>query len=411
MTYRKVRPQLAAAAAGVLVAALAASPALAAPDQGPAKGPATGNVWSADLARVDADDVNVAAGPDGLRLADPGWFPADQRQAVAEGMLVLAPHPLATPANRVRADLTARTGRGGTVEVEVRGLRSAGWTEWRGAARAEAAVFDQPVSQVQARITLTADQRTSAPTAVSVRLSADSVAVTAAATPGLTAQVYATREGLVGGTTANGHKIVSRDHFVSLPSGRSLSPKNTGTYTVRVCTTTASRCEYAPVWERGPWNINDDYWNPSTVRLTFPDLPQGKPEAQAAYQDGYNGGKDASGRRVSNPAGIDLADGTFWDGLLLTDNAWVNVSFLWTGTGTRGVVGSGTITVRSGAGTTFSAVGLADRYANVPIECFVTGDSVAGPYGTTTQWDRLATGQYISHGYISSVSGDAPAAC
>ncbi|MEE3922168.1 hypothetical protein V2I01_39335 [Micromonospora sp. BRA006-A] len=99
--------------------------------------------------------------------------------------------------------------------------------------------------------------------------------------------MYATREGLVGGTTANGHVIVSRDHFVALPSARGLSPKNTGDYTVRVCTTTRSRCEYAPVWDIGPWNTRDDYWNPSSVRESWKDLPQGRPEAQAAYQSGY----------------------------------------------------------------------------------------------------------------------------
>src|SRR5207302_76633 len=62
-------------------------------------------------------------------------------------------------------------------------------------------------------------------------------AVPAAAAAPRTTQllVYATREGLVGGITANGHVIVPHDHFVSLPSWGSLSPKGTGTYSVRVC--------------------------------------------------------------------------------------------------------------------------------------------------------------------------------
>jgi len=64
------------------------------------------------------------------------------------------------------------------------------------------------------------------------------------------------------------------------------------------------------------------------------DLPQGKPEAQAAYQDGYNGGYDQFGRRPANPAGIDLADGTFWYDLGLSNNDWVNVTYLWTSGGT-----------------------------------------------------------------------------
>ena len=31
-----------------------------------------------------------------------------------------------------------------------------------------------------------------------------------------------------------------------------------------------------------------------------------------------------------NPAGIDLADGTFWDDLGMVDNDWVEVRFDWT---------------------------------------------------------------------------------
>ncbi|MBT9260247.1 MAG: hypothetical protein KM310_10950 [Clostridiales bacterium] len=38
----------------------------------------------------------------------------------------------------------------------------------------------------------------------------------------------------------------------------------------------------------------------------FKDLPLGKPEAQAAFYEGYNGGEDQFGRKVTNPAGIDL---------------------------------------------------------------------------------------------------------
>jgi hypothetical protein len=62
----------------------------------------------------------------------------------------------------------------------------------------------------------------------------------------------------------------------------------------------------------------------------FKSLPQGLPEAQAAYEDGYNDGLDGFGRRVLNPAGIDLADGTFYN-VGLNDNGWVTVTYLWTG--------------------------------------------------------------------------------
>lgn len=399
---RDRRTGLVAALGAVLLAAPAfAAPAVAAPS--------SGNAWTADLSVVDADDVNVQWTRAGLQLADTTHRPASQRATTAEGMLLFAPHTLATPANRVRADLAAHATPGGTVEVEARGWRAdSSWTEWRAAD--QGAIFDQPVSQVQVRLVLTATDAKAAPTANSVRLTADSVVSTYAATPGLTYRIYATREGLVGGTTANGHVITSNDHFVALPSRRGLSAANAGDYTVKVCTTTNSRCEYAPVWDVGPWNTKDDYWNPSSTREMWTNLPQGTPEAQAAYQSGYNGGKDQFGRTVANPAGIDLADGVFWDGLLLSDNSWVNVSYLWTGTGSRGTVGGGPLNIRSGPGTSYASKGYAAKYARVPIECYTTGTSVTGTYGTTTRWDRLASGEYVSHAYIGNVSGTV-AAC
>jgi hypothetical protein len=32
---------------------------------------------------------------------------------------------------------------------------------------------------------------------------------------------------------------------------------------------------------------------------------------------------------VKNPAGIDLADGIFWDDLQMRDNDWIKVDYLW----------------------------------------------------------------------------------
>lgn len=84
-----------------------------------------------------------------------------------------------------------------------------------------------------------------------------------------------------------------------------------------------------PVWDIGPWNTHDDYWNPAIIRETFKDLPRGKPEAEAAFFEGYNGGLDERGRVVRTPAGIDLADGTFWIDLGLTNNDFVEVEYLW----------------------------------------------------------------------------------
>lgn len=57
--------------------------------------------------------------------------------------------------------------------------------------------------------------------------------------------------------------------------------------------------------EVGPWNENDNYWDED--RRTFSNLDVGVPEAQAAFFDGYNNGKDEFGRTVTNGAGIDLS--------------------------------------------------------------------------------------------------------
>jgi len=237
-------------------------------------------------------------------------------------------------------------------------------------------------------------------------------AVPAAAAAPRTTQllVYATREGLVGGITANGHVIVPHDHFVSLPSWGALSPEGTGTYSVRVCG--VGRCVYEPVWDVGPWNTNDDYWSPT--RPQWPGLPAGVPEAQAAYQSGYHGGLDQFGRTVVNPAGIDLADGAVWDGLQLpADNRWVTVSMLWTGTGTQGQIRTegGPLNVRSGPGTGYPSVGLAGPLARVPILCQLPGEPIAGLVASTRLWDRIGPGNYVSHGYVLMDGGVRPPRC
>lgn len=209
--------------------------------------------------------------------------------------------------------------------------------------------------------------------------------------------IFATREGLVGGTTANGHVIVERDWFAALPSRRGLET------TVKVCTAApGSRCVFVPVWDVGPWNTKDDYWNAD--RQMWTDLPRGKPEAQAAVQDGYNGGRDEFGRTVRNPAGIDLADGAFWDGLALRDNAWVEVTFV---PPSPADVTATVLNVRSGPSLGAAVVGGAGRAAKVPVECQARGDVVNG----TDLWDRLGPGLYVSHAHIHVPPGWSAPSC
>ncbi|ATO14373.1 hypothetical protein CO540_11565 [Micromonospora sp. WMMA2032] len=396
-----------------VAAGLPGAPATAAPPPAAAPDPAVAERWTVDLAVRGGDDVNVAWRSGRLRLVDPRpgarTRPAAAGGPVAEGILLAAPRALDRPATRVRARLAARTADGGGVTAQVRGWRARGWTEWRDATEA---VFDQPVTRVQARVVLTTRDATSEAAVTNLTLTADRVAATAAQPAAArTYRVYATRIGLVGGVTANGHTVATRDHFAALPTRRGLSPRDTGDYTVKVCTTSGSRCEYAPVWDVGPWNTRDDWWNPAAVRENWKDLPQGLPEAQAAYQNGYNGGRDQFGRTVRNPAGLDLADGTFWDGLRLRDNAWVDVTLLWTGGGARAVVGSGPLNLRTGASTAYASRGLAATHAHVPVQCYVTGQRIAGTYRTTTRWYRLVGGTYVSHAYLSSVYGGTVPRC
>ena len=222
---------------------------------------------------------------------------------------------------------------------------------------------------------------------------------------GETHRIYATREGLVGKRTANGHKIRKDDHFVALPSRRALSPKGSGAYSVRVCRAGSTRCEYAPVWDVGPWNTVDDYW--SSTRHAARSLPKGTPQASAAYRLGYNGGRDLYGRKVTNPAGIDLADGTYRHGLLLPRNAWIDVTYLWQGSARTGIVVTNgrTLNVRSGPSTARARTGLAANTARVPLLCYSRGQWVSGSRGTTNLWYRIGRSNWVSDAYLNTGTG------
>jgi hypothetical protein len=278
------------------------------------------------------DDANVHHSGTALRIRDNGLAAASGRTGRGQGSAVLPVRHLAHGVDRVSAEVTAEVPPGAQVLVDIRGRDAGGrWTEWREASPGAPAELPRTVTDVQARLLLRSGPDGTGPTIAGLRLTADSAGVAEpapeAAAP-FSARIFATREGLVGGTTANGHVIRPNDHFVALPSRRGLSPKGSDEYSVRVCG--PARCETAPVRDVGPWNIRDDHWNPSSVREMFKSLPQGLPEAQAAYEDGYNDGLDGFGRRVLNPAGIDLADGTFYN-VGLNDNGWVTVTYLWTG--------------------------------------------------------------------------------
>ncbi|MEV0720726.1 peptidoglycan DD-metalloendopeptidase family protein [Asanoa sp. NPDC050611] len=70
-----------------------------------------------------------------------------------------------------------------------------------------------------------------------------------------------------------------------------------------------------------------------------------------------------------------------------------------TGTGTVNTAGS-PLTVRSGPGTSYASVGTVADGARVTIQCQTNGTSVSGTYGTSTIWDRIGSGRFISDAYV-----------
>jgi len=392
--------------------------------------------WAVDLAAPGAGSTNVATdGP--VRLGSGDNRAASAGSTLRTGFAVYS-HRLATPANAFTATVRSSVPAGAELAIDVRGRalsdgpgRTSGsgpgraadgeprpaagqWTEWVEIQPNVPGVLPAEATDIEVRAMLTAPEGVESPTLTALSVLPATVpggrAPTGTVTAtGLAYPVFATREGLVGGTTANGHKITPRDHFVALPSRRGLSGRSGGEYSVRVCAANG-RCAWAPIWDVGPWNTRDDYWAEPGVRQEWHDLPQGKPASQAAYQDGYNNGKDQFGRRVANPAGIDLADGTFWDGLKLKNNSWVTVTYQWTSTHPAGYVRTpgDTLNVRTGPNGQSPIVGIAGNYAQVRVECVAAGEQVTGTQGTTNAWYRLAAGMFVSAAYVAG-GGTAPA--
>lgn len=387
----------AALAAAPLAAAVLPSTAAGTDPIGVAARPAEGST------NVTVDGSRIVLGDAPVRMGS-----AEIKERSGIGTLDPVRFPAATSA--VVVDYTTGTPDGSIAEVDVRALVKDRWSEWTPAKAGTPTALPGASDLVQLRIIVVAPPTGAKPWVGDVRVQPTDKAATSGMTvqaAPLKSRVFATREGLVGGTTANGHVIISRDHFVALPSRRGLANNGSGNYSVKVCTTTGTiRCAFEPVWDVGPWNTKDDYWNPSATREMWKDLAQGRPESQAAYQNGYNGGKDQFGRTVANPAGIDLADGTFWDALKLTNNAWVDTTYLWTGDGGRGTVSitSGYLNVRSTASSSGAVVGMAGKSAQVTVECQVTGQSVSGSQGTSSIWLRVHAGMYVAKAWISAGS-------
>src|SRR5438270_4950208 len=106
---------------------------------------------------------------------------------------------------------------------------------------------------------------------------------------------------------------------------------------------------YIPVRDVGPWNIDDNYWDPADgsyprPRRLFGDLARGTPESQAAYYNGYHSvancknldgsgsgrtaGADQFDRCVLNPSAVDISTAAASQ-LGFSGAEWVTASFVW----------------------------------------------------------------------------------
>lgn len=372
---RRTRGSLLGAAIGVITSAALAIGGTTAAASAATTGGTPAADWSAPLASQGLTELNVTHLGGTLRVQSAALRTAAQPELGGYGMDTLAPYVLPHAADQVTATMRATVPRGATLDVEVRGQTAGGrWTEWLPAESGRAVALGVQATVVQARVQLWTTPAGVSPMLTGLAFAATDVPLSTAIVQPATAlnyRVYATREGLVGGTTANGHVIQPNDHFVALPSSSALAPAGSSEYTVTVCGPSA--CQTVPVWDVGPWNTRDDYWD--TNRAEFTNLPKGEPEAQAAYESGYNGGRDQFGRTVLNPAGIDLADGTFY-GIGMNNNGWVTVTYNWT---SGGSTGGGWPTVQYGA------TGVRVQTVQYLLDAHGAGLTVDGQFGPATQ--------------------------
>ncbi len=70
------------------------------------------------------------------------------------------------------------------------------------------------------------------------------------------------------------------------------------------------------------------------------------------------------------------------------------------------------LTVRAAPGTSFDAFGSVADGASVSILCQTTGTSVSGTYGTSSIWDMIGSGGFVSDAYVYTGSdGRVASAC
>lgn len=250
------------------------------------------------------------------------------------GTALSSPLALPAPAATLQLAYSAQVPAGAAARVDVRGsVDGRSWLPWVTDLRPGAVVgFERPVLRAQYRVTLMGGPAAE-PSVAGVTLASTRQAPSvAAAAPGPfavapTFRVRATRQGMVGGRTANGFIIPPRARFVSLPSWSVLSTRGVDEYRVRL--SYRGRSTVVPVYDVGPYSARDDYWDQQ--RDGYPQLERGWPMDHAAYYEGFNGGQADKGF-VRFPTAIDVGDGAWIDDLGIDgDQAELEVTYLWMG--------------------------------------------------------------------------------
>ncbi len=260
----------------------------------------------------------------------------------------------------------------------------------------------------------------------------------------VTASVFAEgTDGQVGTLASSGHEIQPNDNLVALPACTESScpwvPPGTGTEGqfgpqtacaeddglcwVQVVSDETGQCTVAPVHDRGPLFIRDNWW--ATLGQREYDVPQGIPAAEYAADGvdfGFGAGISDAGYDIEDvytyAAGIDLAEGT-WNAIGLPTAAGIStvtVTMLWqTGTshenacdgstsptGLTGTVFDGALNLRSGASTGSSVLDTMPDGAVVSL----TGQSVSNflsvNYQGTSGW---ASADYLDIGGPAAQAG------
>ncbi|MGW1885836.1 SH3 domain-containing protein [Streptomyces sp. NPDC001970] len=62
------------------------------------------------------------------------------------------------------------------------------------------------------------------------------------------------------------------------------------------------------------------------------------------------------------------------------------------------------VNVRSGPGRQYRLIRTLPYNVKVPVYCQKPGEQITGPYGTTTLWDNIADGEFVSDAYVNTGS-------